>query len=262
MARLRPPHWRAHPSAGRIGAVPDIETAAAVAWNTGALIGLDCAAAGIDVVCAPVLDLLHPGASDVVGDRSYGAIPRAWRDWDGRWPRGLLAAGVQPVGKHAPGHGRASLDSHKALPVVDAAAIDEDLAPFAANAWLPWLMTAHVVFSALDPAHPATLSRVVIADTIRGRIGFAGVLVSDDLMMGALSGPPGERARAALEAGCDLALHCAGDLPTIRAVLEAVPEVTGTAFARLTRAAALARERRLALKDVTLERQRNDLLSC
>ncbi len=261
VARMRPPHWRAHPSAGSIGAIPDPALAYAAAWNTGALIGLDCAEAGIDVVCAPVLDLLYPGASDVVGDRSYGADPARVARMGWGMARGLLAAGIQPVGKHAPGHGRASLDTHHALPTVDATSLDDDIAVFAASSALPWMMTAHVVFAVLDPDNPATLSRTVIQATIRDRIGFDGVLVSDDLAMNALSGPPRERALAALAAGCDIALYCPGDMAGNTAVLGAVAPLTEAAIRRLADAAALARDSALALDGAALERERDSLLS-
>ncbi len=260
VARLRPPHWRAHPSAGRIGGLPDPDAHRA-AWITGALIGLDCADAGFDVVCAPVLDLLHEGASDVVGDRSFGTDPSRVATLGRAMAQGLLAAGIQPVGKHAPGHGRAGLDTHLALPTVAAVDLADDLAPFAANADLPWMMTAHVVFAALDPSRPATLSLRVIAGTIRTRIGFDGVLVSDDLAMRALSGPPAERAVAAIAAGCDIALHCPGDMADNRAVLAAVPALTPVAVSRLARAAALACAHVLALDGGELERERTTLLS-
>ena len=261
VARLRPPHWRAHPSAASIGAITDPALAYTAAWNTGALIGLDCAKAGIDVVCAPVLDLLHPGASDIVGDRSYGADPALVARLGWGMARGLLAAGIQPVGKHAPGHGRASLDTHHALPTVDEVSLDDDIAVFAASAGLPWMMTAHVIFAALDPDHPATVSSRVIQATIRDRIGFNGVLVSDDLAMRALSGPPGDRALAALAAGCDIALYCPGDMAGNRAVLEMSPPLTPVAIRRLADAAALAQDSVFALDGAALEHERDFLLS-
>ena len=181
VARMRPPHWRAHPPAAAL----DAAGAMRAAWLTGALIGSDCAAAGFDVVAAPVLDLLVPDAGAGIGDRAYSENPAAVAGLGRAMAVGLLAAGMQPVGKHAPGHGRARVDSHHAMPVVDAA--EADLLPFQRNADLPWLMTAHIRYPAWDAEQPATLSARIIAEQIRGAIGFSGVLVSDDLAMHALA---------------------------------------------------------------------------
>ncbi len=165
---------------------------------------------GFDVVAAPVLDRRMPGASDVVGDRSFGTDPREVARLGRAQADGLGAAGMIPVMKHLPGHGAASVDSHHALPVVRGQDEDADLLPFLLNRDLPWAMTAHILYPAWDQEHPATLSARIIEQVIRGRIGFEGVLVTDDLAMHALTGTPAERARAALEAGCDIALYCAG----------------------------------------------------
>jgi len=243
VARLRPPHWRAHPSAGVIGTLHATDPAAGLraAWLTGALIGLDCA--DFDVICAPVLDLQVPGAhAGVVGDRAFAADPQAVAALGAAFADGMLAAGRQPVMKHAPGHGRALVDSHESLPVVDGP-IDDDVVPFRANVRLPWAMTAHILYRAIDPDRPGTVSPTVIDSVIRGRIGFDGVLVSDDLAMSALSGPPAARALAALAAGCDLAAYCAGDADHTNAVLQAVPPITEAARRRLAAGAALAAAR-------------------
>lgn len=263
VARLRPPHWLAHPSAGAIGALHAREPDAGLraAWLTGALIGLDCAAAGIDVACAPVLDLRLPGMSDVVGDRGFAADPTAVAALGRAMAEGLLAAGVQPVGKHAPGHGRALVDSHHGLPVVEHGDLAPDLAPFVANAELPWMLTSHILYPALDPVRPATLSSRIVRDVIRGRIGFDGVLASDDLAMGALSGTPAECALGTLAAGCDIALYCPGDADGNAAVLGACPPLTHAAAARLDRARALATTRRTALDRVALIVERDGLLA-
>ena len=259
VARLRPPHWQAHPSAGDIGARAPAEALRA-AWLTGALIGLECAEAGFDVVCAPVLDLRFAGADAVIGDRAFaetaGEVARLGR----AMAAGLLAAGIQPVGKHAPGHGRATLDSHLALPIVAADDLDADLLPFAANADLPWMMTAHIVYPAWDALRPATLSPTVIREIIRGRCGYRGLLVSDDLAMQALDGAPAARATAALAAGCDIALYCPGDMAATREVLAAVPALSDAAVARLAAARALAASHRLALDGLALAAERADLL--
>ena len=252
VARLRPPHWRAYPACGALGS----ERAA---WLQGALIGAEARAAGFDVVCAPVLDVRHPGASDVVGDRAFSEDPATVSRLGLAMAEGLLAAGVQPVAKHAPGHGRARSDSHSALPVVDGLDPD-DLLPFAAAAHLPWWMTAHVVFRGIDD-RPATCSRTIISDLIRGRLGFRGVLVSDDLAMGALDGAPEARARAAWDAGCDLVLYCAGDPAGTEAVLRAAPALSATAQRGMAAAAALAQASRRDLDVATLSAERDAFLA-
>lgn len=262
VARLRPPYWAAHPPAGAIGALHDADPAAGLraAWLQGALIGLDCAGVGIDVACAPVLDLRVPGASDVVGDRAFSAGPAAVAALGRAMADGMLAAGVQPVAKHAPGHGQAAVDSHHELPVVSAA-MDEDLAPFAALADLPWMMTAHVLYPGWDPERPATLSPGIIERVIRGRIGFGGALVSDDLAMGALRGRPGALARDALAAGCDLALHCTGRPDEMEDLLRTCPELAAAGRRRLGAARALAGRRRVALDGAALADERDRLLA-
>lgn len=263
VARLRPPHWRGHPPAGAIGALHGRDAAAGLraAWLTGALIGMDCAAAGIDVACAPVLDLRLPDAHDVVGDRGFGADPRAVADLGRAMAGGLLAAGLVPVAKHAPGHGRAHADSHLALPVVDAGDLTADMLPFMRNADLPWMMTAHILYPALDPDHPATLSPRIVAEVIRGRIGFDGLLVSDDLAMQALSGTPPERALGALAAGCDVALYCPGDAAGNAAVLGACPALSDAAVRRLAAGRALAQRKRQVLDETALAAERDGLLA-
>jgi beta-N-acetylhexosaminidase len=263
VARLRSPHWRAHPPAGQVGALclSDRQAGLRAAWLCGALIGADCAAAGFDTVCAPVLDLLYPGRSDVVGDRSFGADPEDVAALGRAMAEGLFAAGVQPVAKHAPGHGRAETDSHHALPVVRDAELERDFIPFARNADLPWLMTAHILYERLDPSRPATLSRKIIQNVIRERIGFRGVLVSDDLTMRALEGEPGDLARETLAAGCDLALHCSGELAAGEAVLQAVPDVTAEAARRMQAARARAEASRVALDADALAAERDRLLA-
>ena len=263
VARLRPPYWRAHPPAAAIGALltRDLRHGLRAAWLTGVLIGLDCAAAGFDVVAAPVLDLGLPGAHAVIGDRAYAEDPRDVGRLGRAVAAGLLAAGIQPIGKHAPGHGRARLDSHLALPTVEANDLDADLLPFALNADLPWAMTAHILYPAWDAMRPATLSPVVIDSIIRRRIGFEGVLVTDDLAMRALSGAPAALAQQALAAGCDLALYCAGDAARTEELLAVCPDVTPLAAARLARARGMAARRRLSLDAAALADERDRLLA-
>jgi beta-N-acetylhexosaminidase len=217
VARLKPPHWPALPAAGTL-------RDAAAAYAHGRALGAMVKAAGFDVTAAPVLDLRHPGASDVIGDRAITGGPETVAQLGGKIAEGILAEGVIPVMKHLPGHGRALVDSHLDLPRVPPVDLSDDLLPFIANKHLPWAMTAHVIFEQYDKVNPATVSPTVISEIIRGQIGFAGTLLSDDLAMHALSGRPEERARAALAAGCDIALYCPGDFAGNRAVLEALDE--------------------------------------
>jgi beta-N-acetylhexosaminidase len=174
---------------------------------------------------------------------------------------GLMAGGVMPVGKHAPGHGQAGVDSHVALPRVDGDDREADLLPFAANADLPWFMTAHIVYPAFDPISPATLSRPVIERIIRGRMGYRGLLVTDDLAMQALTGLPAERARAALAAGCDIALYCAGEPDANAAILATAATLHPDAVARLAAARAAVRQRWLPLDGSALAAERDRLLA-
>jgi beta-N-acetylhexosaminidase len=263
VARLRPPHWHAHPPAAALGHRFATHPAAGLraAWLTGALIGLDCAAAGCDVAAAPVLDLGLPGASNVVGDRAYAADPVTVARLGRAVAAGLLAAGIQPVGKHAPGHGRALVDSHLALPRVHAADLRADLLAFRLNTDLPWLMTAHIVYAGWDPLQPATISRAVIHGVLRGQLGFGGLLVSDDLAMQALSGTAAERASAALAAGCDIALYCSGEIAPTAGLLAICPPLTAPAATRLAAAQALARRRRRPLDAAALAAERDRLLA-
>lgn len=263
VARLRPPHWLPHPPAARIGRCFDRRAAAGLraAWLTGALIGLDCARTGFTVAAAPVLDLSIPGAHDVIGDRALGQDAAVIGRLGRAVAAGLMAAGIQPVGKHAPGHGRARVDSHLALPRVEANDLDADFLPFALNADLPWMMTAHIVYPALDPISPATLSHPVIEAIIRGRIGFKGVLVTDDLAMQALTGTPADLACHALAAGCDVALYCSGDFALNEALLARCPPLSPAAVARLATAGAMARRRRQSLDPHALTAERDRLLA-
>src|SRR5580658_3578153 len=254
VARLRPPFWRAHPPAATLVTLRR-------AWLSGALIGLDCAGAGFNTVAAPVLDLAIPGAHDVIGDRSFAEDP-AWAARLGRaFAEGLLAAGVQPIGKHVPGHGRAQVDSHLALPTVEANHLDADLLPLARNADLPWMMTAHIVYPEFDPVLPATLSPAIIQQIIRRQIGFHGVLVTDDLAMKALNGEPADLAIQALAAGCDLALYCSGAYAPTEALLSRCPILSDEASQRLARSRAKAARARLDLDGEALARERNQGLT-
>ncbi len=242
--RLRPPISRLLPAAARYGALyakdPSAGLAAArlIARQTAA----DLTALGITANCAPVLDVPVPGAHDIIGDRAYGRVPATIIALGRAVAQGLMDGGVLPIMKHIPGHGRATADSHLELPVVTAS-IEElasDFEPFTALSSLPAAMTAHVVYTNLDPKHPASTSRPV-HDLMRRKIGFAGLLMSDDLSMKALSGPFAERTQAVLQAGSDLALHCNGDLAEMREVAAAARLLAGEALARFDRALAVTR---------------------
>ena len=243
--RIGPPHLRRYPAGAEIGALyrqnPVLGVEAALIGAK--LIALDLVQLGITVDCLPVLDIPVPGSDSVVGDRALGEDPDAVTAVGGAQIAGLLAGGVLPVIKHVPGHGRATADSHKELPRVDATLRDldsRDFVPFRLLAGAaPLAMTAHVVYSAVDDTNPATLSSEVIGKVIRKRIGFDGALMSDDISMGALSGTIGSRAHAAIVAGCDLVLHCNGDLGEMREVAGAAPALSGAALDRTQRALGL-----------------------
>jgi beta-N-acetylhexosaminidase len=243
VARLQPPEWRQYPAAAEIAALPDPR--AEEATRLGArLIADDLAGVGITVDCAPVLDLPVRDADPVIGDRAFGTEPSRVARLGRAFCEGLLAGGVLPVVKHIPGHGRARVDSHKACPRVDAntaVLAHSDFAPFRALSAMPWAMTAHIVYSAIDDAAPATFSRAVIETAIRNSIGFGGVLVSDDISMGALDGSLGERTRRALDAGVDLVLHCSGVLSEMAEIAEDALPISPAAQARITRGEALRR---------------------
>jgi beta-N-acetylhexosaminidase len=241
--RLAPPHWPAYPPGARYGALYDREpaTGLAAARLAGHLIASDLAGIGIDVDCIPLADVPIARADAVIGDRAYGSEPGKVAAIAGAIAQGLQAGGVLPVLKHLPGHGRAKADSHHRLPVVDTdrATLERtDFAAFRPLAGLPLGMTAHVVFSSIDPVAPATTSVTMVREVIRGFIGFQGLLMSDDISMGALAGTPAERSRAALAAGCDIVLHCNGDLAEMSAVAGSVPELAGEAAARADKALA------------------------
>ncbi len=235
--RIGPPHWPSYPAAAVYGALyeRDQTTGIAAARLGARLIAHDLQRLGIDVDCLPVADLPVAGADPVIGDRAYGETPAKVATLAKAAAEGLMAGGVLPVLKHLPGHGRAAADSHLKLPVVDAARAELeafDFAAFRPLVGLPLGMTAHVVFSAYDPVNPATTSVTIVQDVIRDSIGFKGLLMSDDVSMGALSGSLAERTRAALAAGCDIVLHCNGELAEMEAVAGAAPVLAGEAAAR------------------------------
>jgi beta-N-acetylhexosaminidase len=229
--RMGPPHWRRYPPARAFGqSAGDPLMRREMARLGARLIAEDLLSVGINVDCLPVLDVPAPGAHDIIGDRAYADEPAMIAVLGRAAAEGLLAGCVLPVIKHMPGHGRAGADSHEALPVVHASREeleDIDFEPFRALADMPLAMTAHVVYAAIDADSPATTSRTVMDEIIRGSIGYDGLVMSDDLSMKALSGSLKERAAAALAAGCDVALHCNGKLDEMRQVAEVAPVLSG-----------------------------------
>jgi beta-N-acetylhexosaminidase len=240
--RMGPPHWPAYPGAASFEAIGDPDGALDTARLCARLIAHDLVGVGVNVDCTPVLDVAQTGMHAVIGTRSWSGDPGRVAAFGRAVANGLLAGGVGPVIKHIPGHGRAKVDSHLELPVVETSRAElaaRDFAPFVALRDLPMAMTAHVVYSAIDPDRPATTSPTIVGEIIRRQIGFDGLLMSDDLSMKALGGPLGARAAAAFAAGLDIALHCNGDLAEARAVAGVSPKLAGEALGRAN--AALAR---------------------
>lgn len=244
--RLGPPHWPRYPAGAAFAALYARAPASGLraAFLSSRLIAADLHDLGITVDCLPLADVPIAGADAVIGDRAYGTAPGQVAAIGRAVTEGLGDGGVLPVLKHIPGHGRATADSHLRLPVVDASLEEldrSDFAAFRALADLPMAMTAHVVFSALDAAQPATTSATMIDKVIRGSIGFQGLLMSDDVSMNALQGSIAERSRAALSAGCDVILHCNGKLEEMADVAVEAPPLSGEALRRAERALAARR---------------------
>jgi beta-N-acetylhexosaminidase len=247
VARLRPPHWREYPCGadyGRLWAFePDL--AGEAAFLGARLIAQDLTALGINVDCLPVLDVPVPGADNIIGDRAYGTNPTVVMALGRAAAQGLIEGGVLPIIKHIPGHGRAMADSHLALPVVTTgrtALEHHDFPPFRALGDLALAMTAHVIFTAYDAKAPATTSRRVIDEVIRGQMGFDGLLMSDDLSMKALSGDFAARRAAVLDAGCDVVLHCNGVMAEMAEIAAGCPAISESARKRLDSALAGLRQ--------------------
>ncbi len=241
VARLRPPHWPERPAAARFGVLYDHAPDAAreAVYLNARLIAHDLCEVGINVDCLPLLDVPVDGADAIIGDRAFAHDPAAIIALGRAAIEGLTEGGVLPVMKHIPGHGRATADSHLALPRV-ATGPEElsatDFVTFRSLNQCPMAMTAHVVYEAIDARRPATTSPKVIRDVIRGQIGFDGLLMSDDVSMNALSGPLSARTRAALFAGCDVVLHCNGKLEEMREVAREAKPLDGAAAKRAAHA--------------------------
>jgi beta-N-acetylhexosaminidase len=241
--RFGPPNWPAYPPGAVFGRLYDIDRALGLsaARLSARLIAADLTETGVTVDCLPLADVPVAGADAVIGDRAYGTEPGKVAAIARAVTEGLEQGGILPVLKHIPGHGRATADTHLKLAVVDTPKAElerTDFAAFQPLADLPMAMTAHVVFSALDPAHPATTSATIIEQVIRGVIGFQGLLMSDDVSMNALAGSIAERTRAVFAAGCDMVLHCNGKLDEMREVARETPQLSGNALQRAKRALA------------------------
>ncbi len=237
VTRLRPPLWRANPAAAKFGtlAARNLDQAIEAATINARLCAAELLAAGINVNCAPTLDLARPETTAAIGDRAYAGSPDIVAKLGRAVCDGHSAGGVLPVIKHLPGHGRATVDSHHELPIVHASHADlaaSDFQPFTALAAQYWAMTCHLLFPALDPDNPATQSPSIIADRIRGEIGFDGFLLSDDISMQALGGDIASRTAKALQAGCDAVLHCTGLFDEMAILGESVPPLTDHALTR------------------------------
>ena len=260
--RLGPPSnaWRRYPAARAYGEAFNASALAGLraARNVGRLMAEDLIAAGITANCVPVLDVPQPGAHEIVGNRAYSDRIEAIMALARAHAAGFADGGVLPVIKHIPGHGRARADSHLELPVVDATRAEleaVDFPPFAAMADAPMAMTAHVVYTAIDKTAPATLSKKVILSVIRKQIGFRGLLMTDDLSMKALTGSYAEKTRRALDAGCDIVLHCNGEMAQMEEVAAAAGVLKGRSLSRAKAALKAARkpqpfDRKMALKDL------------
>jgi len=242
VSRMQPPEWPAFPAAERFAKLFEAAPSSAIeaARSNARALALMLRGCGINVNCLPLLDVRQEGASDIIGDRALGSVPMQVAALGRAVLDGMASAGVVGVVKHMPGHGRALVDSHKELPVVTASGeeLEFDLEPFERLATAPMGMTAHVVYTLWDPDRPASLSPKVIGDIIRGRIGFDGWLMSDDIGMEALAGDFGSRAAGVVAAGCDVALHCSGKMDEMIAVATAVPAMSPDGEARLARAMA------------------------
>ncbi len=262
VARLGPPDWPRLPPARQIGFLVEqnLQAGSETARAAGRVIGSMLAVLGLDVACAPVADLLLPETHDVIGDRAYAQDPKLVGLLANEMAAGLRDAGVTAIVKHIPGHGRATADSHLALPRIDADFNTLDATDFGAFKIardIPWAMVAHCIYTAIDRELPASISTGCI-DVIRDHIGYDGVLIADDIGMKALQGSLAENAAATLAAGCDLTLHCSGIMAEMQEIAPVVPPLTDAAFARLAQGKAWLGQDRLpfdlAAEQALLER--------
>jgi beta-N-acetylhexosaminidase len=258
VARMKPPVWPQYPANEVFARLWDIAPASAIeaARVNAQALGMDLAGAGITLDCWPCVDVRVPGAHDVIGDRALGMHPRPVAALGRAILEGLSRAGIVGCLKHIPGHGRAGADSHKALPRVEAdeVALEQDIAPFRALNNAPVAMTGHILFPVWDAQNPATLSPFIVERIIRERIGFDGLLITDDLDMQALSGTLAERAAGSLAAGCDVVLNCWGRMEDMLSIARAVPQMTPQGSARLARAMASPRPEEASQEDLLAKR--------
>jgi beta-N-acetylhexosaminidase len=239
--RLRGQHWRPRPPAGNFGTISrqNPRSARDLAYDNARIMASEMAELGINVDCTPCVDVPIEGAHNIIGDRAFGNDPWVVASLGQSVIDGMMDGGVLPVIKHIPGHGRALADSHMNLPIVETPR-DElertDFTPFRALARAPLGMTAHVVYTAIDPTAPATTSKTVIDEVVRGYIGFDGLLMTDDITMKALKGTLTERVKNSIAAGCDMILHCMRNMDEMREIAEATPMLSGKALERAERA--------------------------
>lgn len=272
VARLMSPHWRTAPSAGTFGlmAEEDPEKASWCVRANAWLIGRELKDLGISVNCAPVVDVLHQMTHPIIGDRAFSHHPDIVATLALQFIKGLQEADVIPIIKHIPGHGQATMDSHEKLPIVPTPLDELGTSDFEAfrqvcqhfkrqTDTLPWAMTAHVVYSAIDPVTPATQSSLVIDSVIRGHIGFSGFLISDCLTMKALDGSHGARARKSLSAGCDAVLHCSGILEEMIEVAAQTPHLKEESMNRLNRSMLTTQPKTFDSEEETLMRLNQSL---
>ncbi|MCU6455788.1 beta-hexosaminidase [Sphingomonas sp. A2-49] len=242
VARMGPPEWPAFPAGPAFAALYQRAPMSAIQAMraNGQALGLMLAEVGITVDCAPIVDVAQPDTTEAIACRAYGSDPMQVAALGRAMLEGLAAGGVVGVVKHMPGHGRAVVDSHHLLPTVTASAeeLAVDLEPFRTLAHATMGMTSHIVFEAWDRERPATLSPTVIADVIRGAIGFDGLLMTDDIDMKALSGTAGEKAAGAIAAGCDLVLDCWARMDEMMDIAARLGPIAASARARLDRAMA------------------------
>lgn len=249
VARLKPPHWRKAPPGRVLGELYRRDPAKGLeaARLNSRLLAMDVASIGCDVDCLPVLDIAFPETHAVIGDRAYAETPEAVAAIGRAAAEGLMAEAVMAVIKHIPGHGRATVDSHDHLPHVGASreVLEKtDFLPFKLLSDLPWAMTGHLLFEAVDPNEPITVSAGALKDVIRDHVGFDGLLLSDDLSMQALGGSLGDRAARSIAAGCDVALHCNGRMDEMKQVVDRTGPLTERGWQRFQAGrASLARQR-------------------
>lgn len=264
VARLKPPHWRPCPPAKIFAdmCVNDASIAARAAYLNARLIAAELMEIGVDVDCAPMLDILFPEAHDIVGDRAFGETTEQIIALGKAMAEGLKDGGVMPVIKHIPGHGRAMVDSHESLPIVRTSHAElsaSDFVPFKALNDIPWAMTAHITYTAIDDK-PATLSPKTIS-VIRNEIGFNGLLLTDDVSMKALAGDFADRTANSLKAGCDIVLHCNGEPQEMEAIAKALPSTTAKeTLARIARSNAWLNTRKT--DSITIAEMEKELQSC